>query len=149
MQLCGRIFKKMPPIPFCPHPAPKSLYKGESLCAMKLKVQFKEQGNPSFTVIGPSSFYHFPLRWDSKKRTFLRSGWQGGMGVCHLGPDYKQMRKFWQFSVREGCRKSKWKFKMAKFPDIFSPHFFVGPLPRVRPRNGILALVLFHLGLSS
>ena len=31
MQLCGRIFKKMPPIPFCPHPAPKSLYKGESL----------------------------------------------------------------------------------------------------------------------
>ena len=32
MQLCGRIFKKMPPIPFCPHPAPKSLYKGEPLC---------------------------------------------------------------------------------------------------------------------
>ena len=31
MQLCGRIFKKMPPTPFCPHPAPKSLYKGEPL----------------------------------------------------------------------------------------------------------------------
>ena len=42
-------------------------------------------------------------------------------------------------SLREGCKKSKWKFKMAfairrltppppplmaKFPDIFSPHFF-------------------------
>ena len=38
--------------------------------------------------------------------------------------------------LREGCGKSKWKFKMAfairrltpplmaKFPDIFSPHFF-------------------------
>ena len=26
---------------------------------------------------------------------------------------------------------------------------FVGPLPRVRPRNGILALLFFHLGLSS
>ena len=24
MQLCGRIFKKMPPTPFCTHPAPKS-----------------------------------------------------------------------------------------------------------------------------
>ena len=35
MQLCGRIFKKMPPIPFCPHPAPKSLYKGESLLLQK------------------------------------------------------------------------------------------------------------------
>ena len=31
MQLCGRIFKKMPPTPFCPRPAPKSLYKGEPL----------------------------------------------------------------------------------------------------------------------
>ena len=31
-QLCGRIFKKNPPTPFCPHPAPKSLYKGEPLC---------------------------------------------------------------------------------------------------------------------
>ena len=30
-QLCGRIFKKNPPTPFCPHPAPKSLYKGEPL----------------------------------------------------------------------------------------------------------------------
>ena len=32
MQLCGRILKKMPPTPFRPPPAPKSLYKGEPLC---------------------------------------------------------------------------------------------------------------------
>ena len=32
-----RIFKKMPPTPFCTHPAPKSLYKGEPLLAILSK----------------------------------------------------------------------------------------------------------------
>ena len=46
MQLCGRIFKKLPPTPFCPHPAPKSLYKGEPLLnredLRKIFVWFEE-----------------------------------------------------------------------------------------------------------
>ena len=44
MQLCGRIFKKMPPTPFCPHPAPKSLYKGEPLleCIIISKPPFPQ-----------------------------------------------------------------------------------------------------------
>ena len=45
--------------------------------------------------------------------------------------------KILRMGIREGCKKSKWKFKMAfairrptppplmaKFPDIFLPHFF-------------------------
>ena len=38
-QLCGRIFKKNPPTPFCPHPAPKSLYKGEPLLFHRKSVK--------------------------------------------------------------------------------------------------------------
>ena len=38
MQLCGRIFKKNPPTPFCPHPAPKSLYKGEPLWFKRISI---------------------------------------------------------------------------------------------------------------
>ena len=47
MRLCGRIFKKMPPTPFCTHPAPKSCHKVEPLfseaseiCAGQLGVGF-------------------------------------------------------------------------------------------------------------
>ena len=48
------------------------------------------------------------------------------------------IHSFQEIILREGCKKSKWKFKMAfairrptpplplmaKFPDIFLPHFF-------------------------
>ena len=40
--------------------------------------------------------------------------------------------------------RDTWVSSVLKFP-----FFIVGPLPRVRPRNGILALLFFHLGLSS
>ena len=58
MELCGRIFKKMPPTPFCTHPAPKSLYKGEPLLSPSepiLRAIIENMISPDqYTNFGPS-----------------------------------------------------------------------------------------------
>ena len=71
MQLCGRIFKKMPPTPFCPHPAPKSLYKGEPLCAfflsLTVSVSNEDAGEHEIILMQTHHCWIFILRGDKSE----------------------------------------------------------------------------------
>ena len=68
-------------------------------------------------------------------------------------------REFWYPHIRKPPRYLNrivfWSGMASERKECMAVDFFVGPLPRVRPRNGILALLFFflflffHLGLSS